>query len=274
MNTLDILARAAEWARGGGAIARDRFGRAVASMKADASVVTDADHAVQKYILDHIASCYPAHAVVTEETVAQPDRHQAISAAEWCWVIDPIDGTRNYARGIPSFAVSIGVLRHGRPEAGVVYSVMDDRMYSAHAGGGAWCGGVQLRVVDNPPTGETLIGAPSGQGDPMPDVLHDWLDVMTIRNHGAVALHMAYVAAGGMDAALCLNSKIWDICAGALLVTEAGGVVTDLDGRSHFPFTSLPEKWPPKAPVLTAGPNLHRYLLDSDRASRPDLSRS
>jgi len=263
MSALDLLGRAVEWARSGGSIARDRFGSAVASMKADESVVTDADHAVQQHILDRIAANYPGHAIVVEETVKQPERHREFTAAEWCWVIDPIDGTRNYARGIPCFAVSIGLLHNGSPEVAVLYSVMDDRLYSAYRGGGAWCDGKRLHVVDEPPSGETLLGAPSGKGDPMPQALHKWLDFMAIRNYGAVALHLAYVAAGGMDAAFCLNSKLWDISAGALLVTEAGGVITDLDGNSHFPVKSLPAQGVPKGPIIAAGPNLHRYLLDS-----------
>lgn len=274
MNTLDILGRAADWAREGGRIARERLGQAVASRKIDDSIVTDGDHAVQQYILDQIAAVFPSHAVITEETIARPERHSVFSSAKWCWVIDPIDGTRNYARGLPCFAVSVAVLCDGHPEAAVVYSVMDDRLFSAHAGGGAWCDGRQLHVVDNPPTGDTLLGAPSGSGDPVPPVLHAWLEQMTVRNHGSVALHLAYVAAGWFDAAVCLKSKIWDVAAGALLVTEAGGVASDLEGRPLFPLTDVPADGVPRAPILAAAPNLHRYLTDTHRLAQGSRSRS
>ncbi len=262
----DILAHAIEWARAGGQLARRRFRSAVGSLKKDRTIVTDADHAVQDLIVDAVARHYPDHAVITEETLGRPDRHASFSAAEWCWVIDPIDGTRNYWRGIACFAVSIGVLRHGEPAAGAVYAVMTDQMYSAAAGAGAWRDGTRLRAIDEPPSGDTLIGSPSGRGDGMPPPTHDWFDRMTLRNVGATALHLAMVAEGAMDAAYCLGCKLWDIAAGTLLVTEAGGVVTDMNGRPCFPPTANQATAPACTPYLAAGPRLHAYLLSSWRA--------
>lgn len=259
----DILAHIIEWARAGGRIARERFGSATASRKQDRTIVTDADHAVQDQLLEAIVRHYPTHAVVTEETVRHPERHAVLDAAEWCWVIDPIDGTRNYWRGVPCFAVSVGVLHGGAPAAGVVYSVMTDQVFSARLGGGAWCDGARLHVVDRPPTSETLVGAPSGRGEPLPSAVHDWFDRLTLRNFGATAVHLALVAAGALDAAFCLECKLWDIAAGALLVTEAGGTFTDMEGRARFPITPSQAADRVNTPYLAAGPDLHRHLFES-----------
>jgi len=261
----DILAYAAEWARAGGRVARRRFGSATASRKHDRTLVTDAEHAVQALLLDAIVKRFPSHAVLTEETMRRPERHAAIEAAEGCWSIDPIDGTRNYWRGVPSFAVSVGVLRSGTPIVGAVYAVMTDQMFTAYAGGGARCDKVRLQVADGPPTHETLIGSPSGHGDPMPATIHEWLDRMTLRNLGATALHLALVAAGALDAAFCLECRLWDVAAGALLVLEAGGRFTDPNGREYFPMSRSQTAARDKMPFLAAGPNLHRHLLESWR---------
>lgn len=257
----DVLTHAIEWAQAGGRVARDRLGAAVASRKADQSPVTDADHAVQALILDAIAVRYPRHAVLTEETIGRPERHARVTEAEWCWVIDPIDGTRNYARGLPIFVTSVAVLCQGVPVAGVVYDVMAGHTYSACAGGGAWRDGARLAVADNPVSHDMIVGAPAGNGNPMPRPVHEWLDRTSMRNLGATALHLAMVAAGCMDAAVCFRSNLWDIAAGALLVAEAGGTVTDLEGKLHFPVSGEWLARPSRTPYLAAGPNLHRCLL-------------
>jgi len=212
-----LLSHAVELARSGGRLARQRFGSAVTSLKPDRTPVTDADVLVQDHILDAIAARYPSHAVLTEEAIRRPERHASFDSAEWCWVIDPIDGTRNYARGVPSFSVSVGVLHHGQPAVAAVYLPMQNRMYSARLGAGAWCDDTRLHVADNPPTADTMIATPSGQGDPMPHAVHDWFDHMNIRNYGSTAMHLAMVAGGSVDAALGMECRLWDIAAGSLL---------------------------------------------------------
>ncbi|MBN1491932.1 MAG: hypothetical protein JXA69_18615 [Phycisphaerae bacterium] len=261
----EMLAQAVAWARSAGQIARERFGAASVSLKADDSPVTDADHAVQAHILNAIAAVYSDHAVVTEETVAQPERHAAFASAEFCWVVDPIDGTRNYARHAANFAVSIAVLERGTPIIGVVYDVMTDRMYSGRAGAGACCDGTPMHVADEPPTGNTLIGTASGRGEPMADAVHDWFDRMTLRNLGSTELHLAMVAAGSIDAAFCHSCRVWDVAAGALLVSEAGGVCTSPDGQPCFPIDADAARLRANMPFLAAGPRLHRYLFESLR---------
>ncbi len=265
-STTDILAHAIEWARAGGTLARERLGSTTVSQKVDRTPVTDADHAVQALIVDAIARHYPGHAVLTEETLERPERHVPADVARWCWVIDPIDGTRNYARGLAPFATCVAVLCEGAPEIGVVYDVMSDRTYWAQAGGGAWCDRVRLRTADNPPSGDTLVGAPAGNGNPLPRLIHNWLDQTTMRNLGTTALHLAMVASGAMDASICYGSNLWDVAAGALLVMEAGGVVTDLRGQPIFPVPPDRRVHPVKTPYLAAGPNLHAALLQSVQA--------
>jgi myo-inositol-1(or 4)-monophosphatase len=263
----EILGRAVEWARHGGQMARARFGQSVSSRKHDQTLVTDADHAVQDAIVHAVASTYPHHAVFTEETLAHADRHAPAGEAEWCWVIDPIDGTANYARQVPCFSVSIGVLRAGRPAVAAVYAVMTDQMYAARRGGGAWCGGRRLAVADGPMTGDTMIGAPSSRGGAMPKPAHAWCDAMTMRNFGSAALHQAMVASGALDAAFCTRCKLWDIAAGALLITEAGGVFTDMAGRDYFPITVPRPGQTCETPFIAAGPTLHPQLIQSWQAN-------
>ena len=132
-----ICDRAMDWARQASVIACERFGTATVSHKADRSPVTDADHAVQDALLQAIAREFPDDAVITEETQAAPDRHKPVAADRRCWVIDPIDGTRNYARSLPSFTISVALMEAGSPVVGLVFDPMTDRMYSATAGGGA-----------------------------------------------------------------------------------------------------------------------------------------
>ncbi len=112
-----IRRNALPWVRRAGQIARRKFGSAVASRKADRSPVTDADHAVQEALQQEISKRFPADAVVTEETQRDPERHAALASAKRCWIIDPIDGTRNYARALPLYSVSVALVEDGRPVA-------------------------------------------------------------------------------------------------------------------------------------------------------------
>ncbi len=146
VSNAELCECAVDLARQGGRLAVQRLGEATASLKADRSWVTDVDHAVQALILDALAERFPDHAVVAEETLAEPDQHADASTATYCWVIDPIDGTRNYVRGFPVFSASVGVLCEGEPVAGVVYDPLTDRVYSATRGGGAYLNGKRIAV--------------------------------------------------------------------------------------------------------------------------------
>jgi len=231
-----IRRQSLDWVRQAGLIAQERFGTAVTSRKPDDSPVTDVDLAVQEALLDAIAQHYPNDAVITEETQADPGKHATIASAQRCWVIDPIDGTRNYARSVPLFCVSVAMMENGWPVVGMIYNPMTDRMYSASAGGGLWLNEDRLALDSASHSLDVLIGTPSGQRHQLPPAVHVWLDKYKLRNTGSTALHLAHLATGGFDAVLVTESHLWDIAAGFLLGQEAGVITQCLDGSDLFPI--------------------------------------
>jgi len=141
--------------------ARRFFGRAATSRKADGTPVTDADHAAQAAILDALARDRPADAAVTEEVIVRPERHVAAGTAEYCWVVDPIDGTRNFGRGLDLWCTSVAVLHAGRPVAGAICD-STGRVYSAAAGEGLYVGGELCSdLVNHPLDADTTIAISS-----------------------------------------------------------------------------------------------------------------
>ena len=257
----EFLSVAVELAQQAGRLAVERMTTARSSRKADRTLVTDADLAAQLLVAEGIASQYADHAVLGEETLPDAPSLPDPAQAEFCWVVDPIDGTRNYARGFPCFCVSLALLRRGEPIVGVVYDPLRDSVYRASAGGGAFLGERKLSAADNPARGDILIGVPSGHNRKMPDAIHAWLDRFNLRNVGSTALHLAYVAAGCLDVAYCRECYIWDIAAGWLLVREAGGTITDPAGGELFPAT-LEHAKEKDTPFLAAGKTIHTELLD------------
>ncbi|UCG31754.1 MAG: inositol monophosphatase [Phycisphaerales bacterium] len=258
---LDTLSAAAnDFARRAARLALDYWGNVQFSRKADQTIVTEADLAAQRLIVDAVARQFPHHAVLGEED--RQDEHALPDAgeAEFCWVIDPIDGTRNYFRGFPCFCTSVGVLRDGLPVVGAIYDPLADRLYHGTERRGALAGDVRLEVRDRPLHKNSLIGAPSGHGSPMPGAVHRWMDQANVRNTGSTALHLAYTAAGWLDAAYAYECKIWDVAAGWLLVREAGGKISGADGSDLFPANpaAVADK---DMPFLAAGPTLHAELL-------------
>lgn len=255
-----IRVQTIEWARAAGAVARARLGKAVASRKADATVVTDADHAVQALLLDYIGKAYPQDAVIAEETLAAPQHHAAVASARRCWVIDPIDGTRNYARAFPVFSTAIALMDAGCPVVGVIHNPMTGEMYSAALGAGAWWDDRRLQVRDEPKSEGSLMAIPSARRGPLPRYMHDWMDQMVLRNVGSTALHLALVGSGGLDAAFTDDCRLWDVAAGALIATEAGAMVVRPDGSQAFPM-DLAGYQAQDVALLAAGPQLARQLL-------------
>lgn len=243
-------------------IAREGFGAPVVSRKADRSVVTETDHAMQATILGAIADTYPEHAVRAEETVARPDAHADPTDARFCWVVDPLDGTRNFAAGLPWFATSIAVLDRGRPIVGVVREHGTGITYAATAGGGATVNGTACRACDRAVTGDMLVAVPSNKDPLTQHVLQTWAATprFVLRNVGTTATHLALVASGALAAAFANRCKLWDIAAGALLVIEAGGRITDPRGNPCIPF-DLGADSDADFPFLAAGPQVHRRLL-------------
>jgi myo-inositol-1(or 4)-monophosphatase len=234
------------------------------SRKADDSVVTETDHAIQEHTLGAIGAAYPDHAVCAEEKVSHPERHAERTSARYCWVVDPLDGTRNYAAGFPCFSTSIAVLDRGAPVVGLVLEHNLNHLYASVRGSGATLNGRSIRAADPTKTRDLLIGTPSSKEASTVRVMRKWVATrgFVLRNLGSTALHMALVASGALDAAFGQQNKIWDVAAGTLLVIEAGGRVTAPSGSELYPF-DLGADPSEDIPFLAGAPILHRRLLES-----------
>lgn len=242
-------------------------GRSPIDFKSDKSVVTEVDREIQRRILAEVSDAYPAHAVVAEETVDVPYAFPDPSSARYCWVIDPLDGTRNFVAGLPCFATAIAVLEEGRPVVGVVYEHNLRALYAAMAGRGATLNGDPITVAKTPPPGsDMLVGIPSSKDELAREVVSNWHATrgLVLRNFGSTALHLGLVASAVMAAAFSKRAKIWDVAAGALLVAEAGGVITDPSGADLVPF-KLDRDPGEDTPFLAAAPDVHRTLLEPIR---------
>jgi myo-inositol-1(or 4)-monophosphatase len=243
----------------GGRAALARLGAGVVERKADQSPITEVDHAVQALILDELAAAFPRDAILVEERVAARHEFASAAEAEHCWVIDPIDGTRNFARGLPLFATSVALLQGGRPVAGAIFDASTGFVYTARAGGGSFCGERRLQLDDPPIDPDTTLAISSLRFHPRPERLLPLLRTLLIRNAGAACLHLAWAAAGRIDCVYGPDFKLWDVAAGALRVQEAGGVVTDGSGRACWPADTTPAD--AGFPVLAGRPRVHGYVL-------------
>ena len=252
---------ATDFAQLGGSAARPFFGNAKSSQKSDNTPVTQADHAAQAAILAAIASRYPDHAVICEERIAQPEQHAPVAAAEYCWVIDPVDGTRNFAKGIPIYACSVALMHKGYPIAGSIFDASTSRVYSAARGHGAYCDNVRLQSHSFAEAGDVTILISSFRQRKTPFAIRQWMDEFLFRNQGSLALHLAWVAAGLADAAYAAESKLWDIAAGALMIDEAGRRITTESGADLWPI-DLARYESNNITLLAATDSLHARLLD------------
>ena len=258
----DLLTLATRLATEAGDIACARFGHARSQMKADASLVTDADQAAQAHILSTVAEHYPDHGVIAEESIPHPQAHADQATARYCWVIDPLDGTRNYAQGFPIFSTSIAVLDRSRPVVAVVAGHSLGQIYTATLGTGTTLNGQPIEARDPEPGSDLLLAIPTSKDPLAVHVAHAWTAQrgFVIRNLGSTALHLAMVASGALNGAFSKRCKIWDLAAGLLLVTEAGGRITDPTGRDLLPL-SLTADAATDLPFLAAPPATHKQLL-------------
>ncbi|HEY65815.1 MAG TPA: inositol monophosphatase [Caldilineae bacterium] len=196
------------------------------SEKGRRDLITDVDLAAQRIIVEGLRSSFPDHAILAEEGAFDRD-----GPAEWMWVIDPLDGTTNYARGLPSFCVSIALQHRGESYLGVIYDPVRDHLFYAQRGEGAWLNGHRLQVSQRDGLAGTLVGYDWPRTDEGRRVLVAMIDrlsqeAIAIRSFGAAALGLCYVAAGWYDIYMNPELRVWDIAAGMLLVEEAGGVVS------------------------------------------------
>ena len=250
-----LLAVAMSAAQLGGEILRAHFGRLEAGdieEKSQNDWVSAADRRSEAAIETFLRRHTPEVALLAEEGGSR-------GAGSVVWVVDPLDGTANFVRSFPHFAVSVGLVEHGVPTVGAIYDPMRDEMFSAARGRGAYRNGRPIRASAR----EHLDGAFVTTGFPfrvrrhIDTYLAVFRDVfgraMAIRRPGAAALDLAHTAAGLFDGFFEFNLSPWDLAAGAVIAREAGARVTDLDGEDEL-FA--------RGNVLAAAPGVHRDLLD------------
>jgi len=224
-------------ARAGGAVLmrflRDQDELEIGYKDARANLVTAADRESQRAVTETILTAFPDHAVDGEEGTAG-----SLDAAD-VWYVDPLDGTTNYAHGIPFFCVSVALRAHGRTVAGAVYDPLHDELYAAGAGGGATLNGAPLRVSAVTGLDRALVVAQAQTVDP--DEIRAYARLVErlmsvtggVRSLGSPALTLCAIAAGRLEAYCEYAMDPWDIAAGQLILEQAGGRLTLFDGRPH-----------------------------------------
>lgn len=226
-------------ARAAGAVIRSAatdLGKLEIRAKRPNDYVTQVDIASEQVIVDTVLAAFPDHAVRGEET-QQPHGN---AASDHVWIVDPLDGTNNFIHGYPMYSVSIALVVAGRIEHGVVLDVSRDRVFHASRGAGAFCDAQRLQVASRTELELALVGTscPYRPGPEFARSMQMLGDVMErvagIRRSGSAALDLAWLAAGHSDAFFDRGLKAWDVAAGGLLVTEAGGQVGDFAGAPGF----------------------------------------
>jgi myo-inositol-1(or 4)-monophosphatase len=215
--------------------------------------VTEFDRRSEALLLEEIRSRFPNHRIVTEESglLAGDKDHQ--------WFIDPLDGTVNYAHGVPIFSVSIAYAENGRVRLGVVYDPMQDECFSAEYERGAWLNEEPIRASSVKDLDHSLLvtGFPydirTNPENNLDNYSHFSVISQAVRRLGSAALDLCYVAVGRMDGFWELRLKPWDVAAGGLIAQEAGAIVTDLHGG--------PDYVTPPCSLVAASPIIHPQIL-------------
>lgn len=235
-----MLNKIIEIAREAGKHIRDAFGNQISvEFKTDESnIVTNVDKAAEEIIKGFISKEYPDHAIIAEES------GNSNTGSDYTWIIDPIDGTTNFAHNLPIFAVSIGIQKKDELVIGVIYDVMRDVIYSAEKGSGAYANDKRISVSENNDLKKSLLvtGFSYDRQDEYKQAIKIFGSFLTksraVRRLGSAALDFCYVASGVFDGFWEANLSPWDVAAGILLVQEAGGKVTDFKNDKITPFSS------------------------------------
>ncbi len=238
-----------------GEIVRDGFGKKfkIEYKSNETNLVTEIDKASEKHIIDFVKKKYPAHNILAEESGEKK------AGSEYLWVIDPLDGTTNFAHGLPIFSVSIGLQKEGKTIMGVVYDVMQDVVYFAEEGNGAYANSERIKVSLNDKINHSVLvtGFPYNISENPENALEKFSALTrkarAIRRLGSAAIDLCYVARGVFDGFWELFLHPWDICAGILIVEEAGGIVTDFNGKEIDIFAKR---------ILASNRALHPGLME------------
>jgi myo-inositol-1(or 4)-monophosphatase len=218
-------------AREAGRILVRRFRTGVSvKMKGVADIVTATDVEAQGVVVRRLCRAFPDHGILAEEGL------DTAAGAEWRWILDPLDGTKNFARGIPNFCVSIAAERRGRVELGVVYDPIHEELFVGVRQHGAWCNGKPIRVSGVKDLRSALVatGCPHRVGKFVESIALTFgrfaARSLGVRDRGAGALDLCYVACGRFEGYWEIDQSPWDIAAGGLIVEEAGGRMSDFRG--------------------------------------------
>lgn len=249
LSEIELLARQA------GEILRTGFGQAhTIRHKGRIDLVTEVDGRSEEYLLGQIRARYPDHSLYAEES----GQHTGASSA--CWYIDPLDGTTNFAHGLPIFSVSIGYAENGIVRLGVVYDPIHEEMYTAERGRGSWLNGQPLHISPTTELIDSLLvtgfpydGWTTGRNN-LDNFIRFSKLCQGVRRLGSAALDLCYVAGGRLDGYWEMYLAPYDVAAGSLVLSEAGGMVTDLQGGNAF--------LQPPSSILAAGPALHAQMLE------------
>jgi myo-inositol-1(or 4)-monophosphatase len=258
----DMLETAIVAARLAGRRAMEEIDYVKVSVKNGAELVTQADAHCQKIIIDRIKESHPDHGFIAEEgddgkMFKQPPRGRE---RLW-WVIDPIDGTNNFAHGMLFFAVSIGVVYEGEPVVGVIFEPATESMFTAVKGGEAQLNGRRINASEETIDRFASVGLESHFDDGVPGWACELMQRTRFRNLGSTALQLAYVAKGGMIATIAGTPKLWDIAAGAVIAEAAGAVITDWQGGRVFPV-DLDRYDGRRFQVVTANKKVHGQIIE------------
>ncbi len=230
---LNIAVKAAR--RAGNLIHRaaDNIDHLTVTKKSHSDYVSEVDRAAEQTIISTLLEAYPDHAILAEESGVQ-------GQSEYVWIIDPLDGTTNFLHGVPQYAVSIALQHNGVLTQGVIYDPTKNDLFTATRGRGAFLNDRRIRVSKRRELADSLIGTgfpytKFDHLDPYMGILREFMQKTAgLRRPGAAALDLAYTAAGRYDAFFETGLKPWDIAAGCLLITEAGGLVGDMQGGDSF----------------------------------------
>ena len=238
-----------------GSIIKKGFGTAfkIEYKTNESNLVTEIDKASEELIINFIKEKYPAHSILAEEG------GDVRKNSEYLWVVDPLDGTTNFAHGLPIFSVSIGVQKNGETIAAVVYDVMQDIVFSAEKGSGAFANSEKIKVSNVNKLEHSLLvtGFPYNIAE-NPEEAFERFTILTkksrgMRRLGSAAIDFCYLASGVFDGFWEVHLHPWDMCAGKLIAEEAGGIVTDFEGNSIDIFSKK---------ILSSNKHIHNQIID------------
>jgi myo-inositol-1(or 4)-monophosphatase len=257
-----ILETAVVAARLAGQHAMEQMSYVKGVRKSETELVTQADVECQRIIIQRIRERFPDHGFIAEEGEKGRlfKRPPLGEPAVW-WAIDPIDGTNNYAHGIRVFTVSVAALAGGEPVAGVIFEPASDSTFTVVKGGEAQLDGRHIVASEEPIGPLAHVGLDSHFDDGVPAWACRIMQESRFRNFGTTALHLAYVASGGLAAMVAGTPRLWDIAAGMLIAEAAGAVITDWNGQKILPI-DLDQYEGQSFQILAANRKTHAQILE------------